>query len=279
MSATIPWAEAEAPVQGYLGAVLEPLRARGPIDLTSQERLFDAALAALLFAYGLCHIWFNLLGEEGYAGGPRWFDSLVIACTTLPLAFRRRAPLPTLAAIMAALALPQTFSHAMISAYAGLLPALIASYTVARHEPGRRVLGGLGIVLAGLAGLPLADPEFRSANELTFEAIVWSVAWLLGWGIQSRERRAHQLAGRAAHLERDREERAKAAVLDERARIARELHDVVAHGVSLMVVQAGAARLALPEPEWDGPVGDPLRSIEDIGRQSLGELRRLLAVL
>src|SRR5689334_25339031 len=116
MSLTIPQAEAGGLVGGYLGAVLESLRARSPIDLTSQERLFDAVLAGLFFVYGLCHIWLGVLQEEGYAGGPRWLDSLVIACTTLPLAFRRRAPLATLTVIMAALALPQVFSHAMISA-------------------------------------------------------------------------------------------------------------------------------------------------------------------
>ena len=91
------------------------------------------------------------------------------------------------------------------------------------------------------------------------------------------EHRARELGRRAQRLEREREERARAAVLDERSRIARELHDVVAHGVSLMVVQAGGARLVLDTPGGADRVRAHLRTIEASGRQALDEMRRLLA--
>ena len=93
------------------------------------------------------------------------------------------------------------------------------------------------------------------------------------------EHRARELGRRAQRLERERSEQARAAVLDERARIARELHDVVAHGVSLMVVQAGGARLVLDTPGGPERVRSHLQAIEDSGRQALDELRRLLALL
>ena len=248
-------------------------------DRERPEAVFDHLLAAGLALYGVLHVWAGLLAEEGSAGGPRWLNTVVVLGTTVPLARRRRSPLAVLAIIMAALSLPQLFASPMVSGYAELLPALIASYTVARSLPGRRVLTGVAIALAGIAVLMAGDKDFRSVNELSFEAVVWSVAWLLGWAIQVREHRASVFKGRAAHLERDRDARARAAVLDERARIARELHDVVAHGVSLMVVQAGAARLLLPEDGQDPQLREPLQAIERIGRGALAEMRRLLAVL
>ncbi len=101
--------------------------------------------------------------------------------------------------------------------------------------------------------------------------------WLAGSAVRSWRGRARALEERAQALERERELAARVAVADERARIARELHDVVAHSVSVMVVQAGAARRALGHrPEQ---AGEAMRAVETAGREALGELRRLLTVL
>ena len=102
-------------------------------------------------------------------------------------------------------------------------------------------------------------------------------AALAGFALRDRRRHASQLAELARQLELARDENARAAVAGERTRIARELHDVVAHSVSVMVVQAGAAEEVLgASPD---KAREPLRSVQDTGRQALIELRRLLGVL
>src|SRR5919197_297808 len=108
--------------------------------------------------------------------------------------------------------------------------------------------------------------------------IVPSVAAIaIGRGLRDRQGLVELLRERSARLERDRERDMAEAALEERARIARELHDVIAHSVSLMVVQASAERRLL-EPE-QRRTADTLETIESSGREALGELRRLLGVL
>ena len=239
--------------------------------------LTDALLAAVLAGYGLGHIWLGWIPDEGYAGGPRGLDTVVVLLCTVPLAWRRRAPLAAFGVIIATFSLAQPLTSASASFFAGLLPALIGAYSVARYEEGRRVPAGIAIGLAGMLLLVATTANFQTSEELFFETFLWSSAWLLGWTIRRGERRAHDLGMRAERLEREREEQARAAVIDERARIARELHDVVAHGVSVMVVQAGAARSMLPRQ--DDATRAHLQSIEGIGRQALTEMRHMLEML
>jgi signal transduction histidine kinase len=103
--------------------------------------------------------------------------------------------------------------------------------------------------------------------------LIAAAAWALGRALAERGRRTMTLEERAGRLEREHE----AAVADERARIARELHDVIAHSVSVMTVQAGAARLLLEEDA--ARARDSLLAVEGTGRQALGEMRRLLGIL
>src|SRR5438046_959583 len=106
--------------------------------------------------------------------------------------------------------------------------------------------------------------------------LVFAVAWLVGRDLRRRRGELSLLRERASRLEREREEKARVAVAEERGRIARELHDVVAHSVSVMVVQAQAGPRLLDDVEQ---VRDAFRSIETTGREALVELRRLLGVL
>jgi signal transduction histidine kinase len=160
---------------------------------------------------------------------------------------------------------------------------LVIVYTVAadgRRWASRAGLAG-GVVAAPLAQLawPAQDgPGTLGQVVVTlFQMVPFLLAWVLGDSIRTRRAYLAQLEERAARLEREREAQAKVAVAAERARIARELHDVVAHNVSVMVVQADGAAYVL-----DGAPDQAKKALETIsgtGRQALAEMRRLLGVL
>ncbi|HSH83181.1 MAG TPA: histidine kinase, partial [Herpetosiphonaceae bacterium] len=158
------------------------------------------------------------------------------------------------------------------------LAVLLAFYSVAAHgEPRRAIYGGTvagaAVVAVDLPGLFMGE----NPGDILPAWLFLGAAWLMGWTLRKRRVQAVWLEDRAARLELERETRARAAVAEERARIARELHDVVAHSVSVMVVQAQAAqRLVDGEP---ADLRQVLGSIETTGRQALVEMRRLLGVL
>ncbi|GGV83145.1 two-component sensor histidine kinase [Streptomyces griseoloalbus] len=159
---------------------------------------------------------------------------------------------------------------------------LVIVYTVA--AVGARWASRLALT-AGLCAAPLA--QLRWPNDDTsaagniaimiFQAVPFALAWVLGDSIRTRRAYFAQLEERAARLEKEREAQSKVAVAAERARIARELHDVVAHNVSVMVVQAdGAAYVLDAAPDQ---AKKALETISSTGRQALAEMRRLLGVL
>jgi signal transduction histidine kinase len=160
---------------------------------------------------------------------------------------------------------------------------LVIIYTVAAE--GRRWASGFALI-GGLCAAPMAQtvwPADASNGALgkvlvtTFQMVPFALAWVLGDSIRTRRAYLAQLEERAARLEREREAQSKVAVAAERARIARELHDVVAHNVSVMVVQAdGAAYVLDTAPDQ---AKKALETISGTGRQALAEMRRLLGVL
>jgi signal transduction histidine kinase len=194
---------------------------------------------------------------------------------TLPLAFRRVAPWPVFAVAAGA-----TVIHAALATDSlnSSLGSLFALYFVAdRTDRSRSVFGAaaLGIALGGIiaskAPLPLALGSLLQAELAVL------VSWLLGtW---SRERRAYTgtVEERAARAEREREAQAERAVATERSRIARELHDVVSHQVSVIVIQAGAAKRSLGRRPDD--VASALDAIDTAGRNALTDMRRMLGIL
>ena len=151
-----------------------------------------------------------------------------------------------------------------------LIPALIAVYSVAAHGEGwvPWVGGGIGIV-AGLIWL--------GVDDFLLPIVMFGGAWLAGRLVQKRQLYAQAFAERARVLERERDANARVAAAEERVRIAREMHDAVGHSVSVMVVQAGAERLALGEER--PATREALLAIERTGREALAEMSRLLGVL
>jgi signal transduction histidine kinase len=150
-------------------------------------------------------------------------------------------------------------------------------YSVGAHTAGwQAVAGGLGALAVALA-LVASDSDEADAGSYLFFLLVVGGPWLAGRAIRQHRLGERHLEARARAAERDREERARAAVTEERVRIARELHDVVAHAISVIVVQARGGRRSLrAEPEEAREAFD---SIEATGRAALAEMRRLLGML
>lgn len=191
---------------------------------------------------------------------------------TLPLLLRRRFPLGAPAVVFAILGLESFLSGHVVTESQVNGFALIAAFCVSgTHVNPRRALVGGAVGYAALAAIVLNDvPPSESAVGIF---LMSAAAWAIGRALAERGRRTWELEQRAQQLEQAHE----AAALAERTRIASELHDVVAHSVSVMTIQAGAARVLLDiDPE---KARQPLIAVEETGHQALAEMRRLLGVL
>jgi signal transduction histidine kinase len=210
-----------------------------------------------------------------------WPHLVFMLLLVVPVTFRRRSP-------VLAFALAAAGGAGLILLRTGWVGADVAIvvllYTLAAYRPRRESVAGLAVTLLGSAvALVIGTPGVgvRTLHMFLGGIVILGgtalVAWVLGDSM--RYRRAYYLAleDRAARLERERDAQARLGAAAERARIARELHDVVAHNVSVMVVQADGARYALEsEPER---ARQALGAISTTGRQALAEMRRLLGVL
>lgn len=237
----------------YAGGVL------GPAPLS------DYALAGVLLAAGCVEV-----TVASGTSAPLTLLVPAVVAMTVPLVLRRRFPLAvTLSVVGASAALPPELDLPMFQ----LVALLVTTWSVGAYGSGDRTYVGIGAVLLFFGVGWLFDrSQHGSADigDLAFMTLIFGGTWGAARAVQAREARTHA-------LERGRLEEAREAVAAERARIARELHDIVAHAVSVMVVQAGAAEQLLGS--------DPARSkqalhaIQDSGRQAVDELRRLLGIL
>ncbi|MGW1539014.1 sensor histidine kinase [Streptomyces sp. NPDC002309] len=216
--------------------------------------------------------------ESGRGDEPAFFVPVTLALC-LVLTLRRRMPEKML--VLAA-----AVGVAQLALDVGPLPAnfamLVIVYTVAAVGElwaSRFALAG-GLCAAPLAQFRWPEPGTGVAGNIAlgiFLTVPFALAWVLGDSIRTRRAYFAQLEERASRLEKEREAQSKVAVAAERARIARELHDVVAHNVSAMVVQAdGAAYVLDAAPDQ---AKKALETISSTGRQALAEMRRLLGVL
>jgi signal transduction histidine kinase len=240
--------------------------------------LLDWALVLVVVAAGQLDVWGPRLAG-GHIAGPRPVVSACYLATALALGWRRRHPLAVWF-FVAGLDIVQWLWLGASAGNGTLVPGLVAGYSVG-------AFCGLPVAYLGVIGaLPvslvheLTNPNLPTGRAV-LRGVAWDLtfvgAWLLGAYVRTRRLYVAELRERAARAELEREERAAAAVADERARIARELHDAIAHGVSVMVVQAEAAEEVLDAD----PVAarGALRKVQRSGRVALGELRRLVGVL
>jgi len=207
-----------------------------------------------------------------------WFAIPGVALLVLPLFARRRFPFAAPAAYWL-LAAALTFVDGQLIPFIGSLGVvgLATAFLLGNLRDPLKAGAGLVIVLVGIVIVVYNIPGSQTASDLVFIPLRFVVAWVAGYALRERAEQAEAAEERAAHAERERESAARVAVAEERARIARELHDIVAHAVSVMVLQVGAVRHKLPDALAEDR--EALKSVERAGRTALAEMRRLLAAM
>ena len=196
---------------------------------------------------------------------------------TLMLLGRRRFPFAAPAGMLVAGAALSFWDGQLITfTFASFLSAVAACFLLGILENRRQALIGLVVMMASILIVISNDPDQLTADWLFTPLLLFTV-WLAGFGLGQRLEQASEAEERARRLELEREAEARVAVSEERARIARELHDVVGHAVSVMTVQAsGVRRLLQPNQERER---EALLVVEQTGREALAEMRRLVGVL
>jgi signal transduction histidine kinase len=206
-----------------------------------------------------------------------WFAAPAVAVLVLALFARRRFPFAGPAAYWLAAAAISFVDPQLIPSIQSLFPiGMAAAFLLGNLRDTLRAGLGLAVVLGGAAIIVYEIPGHTLA-ELVFVPLEFGISWLAGFALHERTEQAEAAEVRASQAERERDAAARIAVAEERARIARELHDIVAHAVSMMVLQVGAVRHKLPDAQSEDR--DALRSVEQAGRTALAEMRRLLGAM
>jgi signal transduction histidine kinase len=194
---------------------------------------------------------------------------------TLGLLARARHPLAAPAATLSALVVVELGGVAFSAAL--VLTGVLTAWLIGAGNDWLPALAGLGLLMVSL-GISVAEASDESGvGEFLVWILSWAGAWLGGVAFRLKQEQARQATREATRLAHEQEERARRAIVEERARIARELHDVVAHGVSVMTIQAGGVRQLLGSKRERER--EALLIIEETGRQALADMRRLLGVL
>jgi signal transduction histidine kinase len=206
-----------------------------------------------------------------------WFAVPAVATVVLGLLWRRRVPFAAPAAVWLLAATLSSVDGRLIGPVAVLnLAGMAASFLLGNLRDVVQGRVGLAVVVSGAAIVVYNDPT-HTAGELFFTPGLFAIGWLAGFALRERAAQADAAEQRATDAERGREENTRRAVIEERVRIARELHDVVAHHVSMMGVQAGGARVVIDSDRVKAKAA--LSAIEVSSRQAVGELHRLLGFL
>jgi signal transduction histidine kinase len=216
------------------------------------------------------------------ADPPPGNPALVTACAlaaVLPLGLRRRWPLPVTVVVSLAL-IPQVLAgDGTPATFASFLASMVCVYTLVRLSRPATIAAGLAVLAVAVVVTAVLQEHTSPFTpfDVVYPLAYFGIAAGLGAVVRHRALRLSAVQDRAVALEERLEREAELAAAEERTRIARELHDVVAHGLSLMVVQAEAAEELLDRSPDDAR--ERLHRVQDTGRQSLGEMRRLLGVL
>ena len=240
-----------------------------------QARLFDVALAVAVTAVGVAEIWLPFSSRQG--DGSAVTGTVVAVLAGAALTLRRRHPLATCVVVLAVWPIAFVLVPMYVLFFGQFVPMAIAMFSVARHGRGR--VPFIGAVTGALALLfvDVFVDALRTPGEIVFHWGVFAIVWGFGFGLRRFETKAAESSRRAIAAEVAAAEQAMAAAVAERTRIARELHDIVAHSVSMIVVQAGAAeQVAEDDPAY---VRTALANIRATGTGALDDMRRVVAML
>jgi signal transduction histidine kinase len=236
------------------------------------------------------HYWFDVLVAvlaivamlevvlgRGSPGAPRttlWFSVPAIAILVLPVFARRRFPFAG-PAVYWLLGGGISFIDPLLIPYAdALFPIGMAdAFLLGNLRSVRQAALGLAAVIAGASAIVYNVPG-HTASQFVFVPLEFAISWVAGFAVRERAVQAEAAEQRASQAERERDAVARIAVAEERTRIARELHDIVAHAVSVMVLQVGAVRHKLPAALSEDR--EALKGVEQVGRAALAEMRHLL---
>jgi signal transduction histidine kinase len=248
--------------------VISLVRAR----LTANPLLVDAVIAVGLAALSL----FAVASGATDTGSREALSVVFLLMESLPLVFRRRWPIPVLIVTFGA-----TLLHASLASNESVnegIGSLVALFTVAERYDRRVSVPAAAAVAAGFILLTLSKADLQLAlSGMISTTLGVGVVWALGDWVKTRRRYADAIEQSARILEADREDRSRRAVQRERERIARELHDIVTHHVSVIVIQAGAGLTALGDrPD---PARTALEAIDRTSRQALSDMRLMLGML
>jgi signal transduction histidine kinase len=248
--------------------VITHVRAR----LAANPLLVDTVIALGLAALSL----FAVASGATDTGSRETLSVFLLLMESLPLVFRRRWPIPVLVVTFGA-----TLLHASLASNESVnegIGSLVALFTVAERYDRRVSVTAAAAVAAGFILLTLSKADLQLAlSGLISTTLGVGVVWALGDWVKTRRRYADAIEQSARLLEADREDRSRRAVQQERERIARELHDIVTHHVSVIVIQAGAGLTALGDrPD---PARTALEAIDRTSRQALSDMRLMLGML
>ncbi|HEY0541709.1 MAG TPA: histidine kinase [Actinoallomurus sp.] len=230
--------------------------------------LVDAAFALGLLVFSALHL------IKDSPARPLLAWTLQIALY-VPLIWRRRTPLTTFA-VVAGVAFVQWYGGVLLTS--GDFALLIALYSVAAHSSLRRLLFAAGVMELGVAlATDQWAPRLHTARTFVLLSGMSTAAAVIGLNLRTRRAYLASLEDRAARLERERDQQAQIVVGEERARIARDVHDIVTHSLSVMVALTDGAAYTLPSsPER---AAEAIGKASEIGRQAIGEMQRVLEVL
>jgi signal transduction histidine kinase len=231
----------------------------------------DGGIVLVLIASSEIAIWSGAVGREEL-DRPRALAAVLVVLLSLPLLWRRSAPVVTALLVVAALGALGDFP-----AFPAWVTFLIVFYSLGRYAADLRSLVVAFALLAATVVYDLLVKDGEPITDLVGPWIMLAAAWAIGRVVRAQGREASRERERSKRLARERDERARRAVAEERARMARELHDVVAHSVSLIAVQAQAVQRLLSGEER--PAREGIDSIERVARQTATEMRRLLGIL
>src|SRR5256714_555386 len=205
-----------------------------------------------------------------------WFVLPAIAALVVPIVARRWFPLAPAAHWVLAIGISFVDWRLIPFAISIFVVGLVAAFLLGNLRDPVQAGIGLALVIGGPATVVYKIPRHTTAM-LIFIPLAFTIAWVWGLALRERVEQAEAAEVRASLAERERDAAARIAVAEERVRIAREHHDIVAHAVSVMVLQVGAVRHKLPDALAKD--SDALRGVEQVGRTALTEMRGLLAAM